>query len=253
MKTVGVILAGGRGSRLYPLTAKTNKHLLPMGPMPMVFWPLAQLLQSGIREIAIVTNPEYVELFSEHTANCGRVGARVTVIAQPKPEGVAQALGMAKDFAGGRPCAVALGDNIYTKPQVGFFSSFAAEPVGARVLLCKTGTPRDFGIVELSEDRTRICGIEEKPLNPRSDLASTGMYLFEGGVFDIIEKVKPSPRGEYEIADVLGAYIETGSLGWSMVEGEWADASTLATYEKANAMVRGLPVPPEVAPLMEKR
>jgi glucose-1-phosphate thymidylyltransferase len=231
----GIILAGGNGARLAPLTTVTNKHLLPVYDRPMIYFPISTLTQAGITEIMIVSGPGHAGHFLNLLGSGKKFGVRFTFEVQEEAGGIAQALGLAKDFADGEPIAVILGDNIFeddfSKPIRGFSG-------GAMVFLKEVSDPQRFGVARF--DGERIVEIIEKPKNPPSSLAVTGLYLYDGGVFDIIAKQKPSARGELEITDVNNAYLAENALAHVVVLGQWTDAGTFDSLHRANVTVKGL-------------
>jgi glucose-1-phosphate thymidylyltransferase len=231
----GVVLAGGTGSRLWPLTKVTNKHLLPVGQKPMIYYPIEKLTSTGIEQILIVTGVEYMGdvvglLGSGREFNC-----QFTYKVQDQAGGIAQALSLAEGFSNNEPLAVILGDNIFQVNLKNYADNFLAQKTGARVLLKKVQTPQRFGVAQVSDGR--VINIEEKPEKPRSDYAVTGIYFYDAAVFDIIRKLKPSARGELEITDVNNAYIAMGQLAYDILEGWWTDAGTFESLNKANELV----------------
>jgi glucose-1-phosphate thymidylyltransferase len=231
----GVVLAGGTGSRLWPLTKVTNKHLLPVGQKPMIYYPIEKLTSTGIEQILIVTGVEYMGdvvglLGSGREFNC-----QFTYKVQDEAGGIAQALALAEGFSNNEPIAVILGDNIFQANLKNYVDNFLAQKTGARILLKKVQTPQRFGVAQVSGDR--VINIEEKPEKPRSDYAVTGIYFYDAAVFDIIRKLKPSARGELEITDVNNAYIAMGQLAYDILEGWWTDAGTFESLNRANELV----------------
>jgi len=231
----GVVLAGGTGSRLMPLTKVTNKHLLPVGTKPMIYYPIEKLTSAGIEQIMIVTGAEHMDDVVSLLGS-GRVfGCRFTYKVQDKTGGIAQALGLAEDFARGVPVAVILGDNIFESSLKQYIDRFIAQKNGARVLLKQVHDPQRFGVAEIADNR--IVRIEEKPQHPRSNYAVTGIYFYDTAVFEIIRTLKPSARGELEITDVNKTYIRKGLLAYDILEGWWTDAGTFMSLTRANEMV----------------
>jgi glucose-1-phosphate thymidylyltransferase len=233
----GVILAGGTGSRLFPLTKVTNKHLLPVGQEPMIFHPVSKLTQAGIEEILIVTGVDHMGDVVNLLGSGKDFGCRFTYKVQDEAGGIAQALGLAENFAGPAPLCVILGDNIFEDSIAPFVAAFAKQGKGARVLLKKVPDPGRYGVVQV--DGSRIIGIEEKPKAPKSDLAVTGIYFYDAQVFDLIRTLKPSARGELEITDVNNAYLRAGALQYDLMSGWWTDAGTFDSLMLANELVRG--------------
>lgn len=230
----GVVLAGGTGSRLFPLTKVTNKHLLPVGQAPMIWHPIWKLKEAGIEEILIVTGTEHMGDVVSLLGSGKDFGCRFTYKVQDEAGGIAQALGLAENFAGGSPLCVILGDNVFQdslKPEV---EAYAAQGRGARILLKAVDDPQRFGVAEVREGR--VLGIEEKPKAPKSNLSVTGIYFYDAAVFDIIRTVKPSGRGEMEITDVNNAYIAKGQLSFGTFRGWWTDAGTFPSLAHANQL-----------------
>jgi glucose-1-phosphate thymidylyltransferase len=234
----GVVLAGGTGSRLSPLTRVTNKHLLPVGRKPMIFHPIDRLLEAGIREILVVTGREHMGAVMELLGSGSEMEADFTFKVQDEAGGIAQALGLAETFAGGERIVVILGDNIFTSPIADEVKEYAAQEKGARILLKEVSDPERFGVAELSEDGTSVAGIEEKPKKPKTKFAVTGIYMYDERVFEIVRSLQPSGRGELEITDVNNAYIERGEMTWGLIEGAWSDAGTFESLQRANQMVK---------------
>jgi glucose-1-phosphate thymidylyltransferase len=232
----GIVLAGGTGSRLYPLTKVTNKHLLPVGRKPMIFYPVEKLVRAGIEEILIVTGVDHMGDVVNLLGSGKDFGCRFTYRVQDEAGGIAQALGLARHFARGDRMAVILGDNIFESELAGHVRAFEAQPRGARILLQKVPDPGRYGVAEVSGEK--IVGIEEKPKEPRSDLAVTGIYFYDDAVFDLITTLKPSRRGELEITDVNNGYLARGELSWALLEGWWTDAGTFDSLDHANRLAR---------------
>ena len=231
----GVILAGGTGSRLMPLTKVTNKHLLPVGQKPMIFYPIEKLTAIGIEEILIVTGVEHMGDVVSLLGSGSNFDCRFTYKVQDEAGGIAQALALAENFAKDRLMAVILGDNIFQAGLKSYAEKFIAQQSGARILLKQVPYPQRFGVVELFEGK--IVGIEEKPEQPKSDYAVTGIYFYNGDVFDIIKTLKPSDRGELEITHVNQAYIAKGQLAYDIIDGWWTDAGTFESLNNANELV----------------
>lgn len=232
----GIILAGGSGSRLYPVTHAVNKHLLPVGKYPMVFYPLAKMHQSGIAEVLIVTNPEQIGSFVRLLGSGWQYGMQFTFKVQDQPGGIAQALGLAEGFVGQDRCLVILGDNIFSADLTPAIRQYQQQPSGAQVFLKPVPDPNRYGIATLQENQ--VIGIEEKPQNPASDLCVTGIYLYDSQVFEIIRALKPSGRNELEITDVNNAYIGKRQLSYTILEGWWTDAGTFDSLQLANEYAR---------------
>ncbi len=231
----GIVLAGGTGSRLMPLTKVTNKHLLPIGRKPMIFYPVEKLVSAGIKDILIVTGVEHMGdvvnlLGSGRDFNC-----KFTYRVQDEAGGIAQALALAEGFSHGNPLTVILGDNIFRASLKDYIDRFEKQTKGARVLLKQVEDPQRFGVAQVSGQQ--VVKIEEKPKSPKSDYAVTGVYFYDATVFDIIQMLKPSARGELEITDVNNAYIEKGELGFDILEGWWSDAGTFESLNRVNELV----------------
>jgi glucose-1-phosphate thymidylyltransferase len=218
-----------------PLTKVTNKHLLPVGRKPMIFYPIEKLTSIGIEEILIVTGVEHMGDVVSLLGSGKDFGCRFTYKVQDEPGGIAQALGLAENFAGGQLLAVVLGDNIFESSLRDQADRFRSQRQGARLLLKQVPDPHRFGVAEISDNR--VIGIEEKPENPKSDYAITGIYFYDAAVFDIIRVLKPSGRGELEITDVNNAYIAKGQLAYDVLEGWWTDAGTFESLIRASELV----------------
>ena len=232
----GVVLAGGLGTRLSPLTRVTNKHLLPVYDRPMIYYPIQTLVNAGIREILLVTGGNSAGDFLKLLGNGKEFGLKhLDYTYQEGEGGIADALRLAEYFADGEPVCVVLGDNIIERNIVRAVASFCDQKVGAKILLKEVKDPQRFGVPVL--DGNRVVKIEEKPSNPRSPYAVTGVYFYDARVFDIIKTLKPSGRGELEITDVNNSYIVAGELTWDLLEGWWTDAGTIETLFLANQLV----------------
>jgi len=232
----GVILAGGLGTRLYPLTKVTNKHLLPVYDKPMIYYPIQTLINAGIHDILIVTGGNNAGDFLKLLGNGKEFGLKhINYTYQEGEGGIAEALRLAEFFASGEKICVVLGDNLIEKNIQKAVENFRRQKQGARILLKEVPDPQRFGVPELTGDR--IVLIEEKPKKPRSQYAVIGIYLFDQEVFDIIKTLKPSDRGELEITDVNNRYIEKGLMAWDILEGWWTDAGTFESLLRANQLV----------------
>ena len=231
----GVLLAGGNGSRLLPLTRVTNKHLLPVGDEPMLFWPLRKLVEAGVGEILVVTGVEHMGHIVGALGSGRDFGCRLTYRVQDEAGGIAQALGLAEGFAAGGPVLTVLGDNVFEAGLAGEVALFASQGEGARVLLKEVDQPERFGVPTFEGDR--LVAVDEKPERPGSPYAVTGIYLFDGRVYDVIRGLEPSARGELEITDVIRAYLRAGTLTWGLLEGWWTDAGTFESLRRANELV----------------
>lgn len=228
----GIVLAGGTGSRLYPLTKVTNKHLLPVGNKPMIFYPIEKLTGAGIDEILIVTGTEHMGDVVNLLGSGKDYGCRFTYKVQDEAGGIAQALGLAENFVGSDSMTVILGDNIFETDLTKAVQNYPGE--GAQILVKQVEDPERFGVAEIEGDR--VIGIEEKPDQPKSDYAVTGIYMFDASVFGLIKHLKPSNRGELEITDVNNDYIRRGEMKYSVLDGWWTDAGTPESYKIANKL-----------------
>jgi glucose-1-phosphate thymidylyltransferase len=232
----GVILAGGLGTRLYPLTKVTNKHLLPVYDKPMIYYPIQTLINAGIDDILIVTGGNNAGDFLKLLGNGKEFGLKhINYTYQEGEGGIAEALRLAEFFASGEKICVVLGDNIIEKNIRKGVENFRRQKEGAKILLKEVPDPQRFGVAELKGDR--IARIEEKPKKPKSPYAVIGIYLFDQKVFNIIKTLKPSDRGELEITDVNNRYIEKGLMTWDILEGWWTDAGTFESLLHANQLV----------------
>lgn len=230
----GIILAGGNGRRLAPLTEVTNKHLLPVYDKPMIFYPLQTLLDAGIRDILIVTGKEYAGGFLKLLGSGRKFSCRFTFEVQEEALGIAHALWLAEEFADAENNAVILGDNIFEEDISRTIKNFSG---GAHIFLKETSDANRFGVAEIQGDQ--IIGIEEKPKNPKSDFAVTGLYLYDREVFSIIQKLKPSKRGELEITDVNHEYVKRKKMAFTILKKRWTDAGTFESLYLANSIARG--------------
>ena len=228
----GVVLAGGTGSRLHPLTKITNKHLLPIYDKPMIYYPIQTLVDAGIREIMVVTGGKIAGDFLRLLANGKEFGLNQIQYAYQEGEGgIAEALSLAEHFAEGQKLCVILGDNIIGSGIREAVNDFRRQPAGAKILLKEVPDAKRFGVAEVRGDR--IVGIEEKPEKPKSNYAVTGIYMYDETVFDKIRTLVPSARGELEITDANNAYIREGGLSFSFLDGWWTDAGTFESLLRA--------------------
>ena len=235
----GIVLAGGTGSRLYPLTKVTNKHMLPVGRYPMIYWPINNLLQCGIEDIMVVTGVEHMGSIVQTLGSGSEFGVRFTYRVQDKAGGIAEALGLCREFVGDENVLVLLGDNIFLGDISPYVEGFED---GARVFLSKSEEPERFGVAELGEDG-QVLRIVEKPSEPPSDWVVTGCYLYDSHVFDIIETLHPSDRGELEITDVNNSFIESGRMSFQKINCTWTDAGTMTSYHHANNLSKTHKIP----------
>ncbi|MEQ7050296.1 sugar phosphate nucleotidyltransferase [Paenibacillaceae sp. P-4] len=232
----GIILAGGTGSRLYPLTKVTNKHLLPVGKYPMIFHSVNKLKQAGIQDILIVTGKEHMGEVVNLLGSGREMGVCFTYKVQDEAGGIAQALDLAEHFVGNDQLIVILGDNVFEDDISNYVENFRAQKTGAKILLQEVHDPQRYGVAELEGDI--IVSIEEKPKQPKSNFAVTGIYMFDSTVFEIIKTLKPSGRGELEITDVNNAYIQRKELTFDVLNGWWTDAGTHASLQRANELAK---------------
>ncbi len=232
----GVVLAGGTGSRLNPLTRVTNKHLLPVYDKPMVYYPIQTLVNAGIEEILLVTGGKNAGEFLRLLGNGRDFGLKhVNYTYQEGEGGIAEALGLAEHFADGEPVCVVLGDNIIENNVRHAVENFKKQGRGAKILLKEVQDAERFGVAEIRGNS--VVGIEEKPRNPKSNYAVIGIYLYDATVFQKIRRLKPSGRGELEITDVNNFYVEEGNLTYEILNGWWTDAGTFESLLRANNLV----------------
>jgi glucose-1-phosphate thymidylyltransferase len=234
----GIILAGGTGSRLYPLTKVTNKHLLPVGKYPMIFHSVYKLKQADIHDILIVTGKDHMGDVVNLLGSGREMGVTFTYKVQDEAGGIAQALDLAEQFVGDDQVVVILGDNVFEDDISPFVNNFRNQITGAKILLQQVQDPQRFGVAELLEER--IVSIEEKPKEPKSNYAVTGIYMFDHHVFEIVKTLKPSARGELEITDVNNAYINNGTLTYDVLQGWWTDAGTHPSLSRANELAQNI-------------
>ncbi len=232
----GIVLAGGAGSRLFPLTKITNKHLLPIYDRPMIYYPIQMLVDAGIRDILIVTGGRNAGDFLRLLANGKQFGLNhINYTYQEGEGGIAEALGLAEHFADGSPICVVLGDNIIEGSIAAAVDDFRRQERGAKILLKQVPDAERFGVAELAG--TEIVGIEEKPAKPKSNYAVTGIYMYDTTVFDKIRTLVPSARGELEITDVNNAYIRESAMTFAFLDGWWTDAGTFESLLRASNLV----------------
>jgi glucose-1-phosphate thymidylyltransferase len=231
----GIILAGGKGTRLLPITKVTNKHLLPVYNKPMIYYPLETLTAAGIREILIVSGTEHAGHFLNLLGFGEDLGAKLSYEVQEEAGGIAQALALAEDFSDNEKIVVILGDNIFEDGIAQAVADFEKQKEGAKIFLKEVSDAHRFGVAEVRGDT--VVNIIEKPKEPISNLAVTGLYMYDGMVFDVIRTIKPSHRGELEITDVNNAYIARSTMTHHLIHGEWTDAGTFESLLRANNLI----------------
>lgn len=232
----GIVLAGGLGTRLAPLTRITNKHLLPIYDRPMIYYPIQTLIEAGIKDILVVTGGNNAGDFLKLLRNGAEFGLKHVNYAYQEGEGgIAAALALAEDFADSGPVCVVLGDNILEKSIAAHVKKFRHQGTGAKILFSEVPDPQRFGVPIIEGDR--LVAIEEKPADPKSPYAVIGVYMYDNRVFEIIKTLEPSGRGELEITDVNNAYIKNGDMTWDIIEGWWTDAGTFDSLLRASNLV----------------
>jgi glucose-1-phosphate thymidylyltransferase len=232
----GIVLAGGLGTRLLPLTTVTNKHLLPVYDKPMIYYPIETLVRAGIEEILIVTGGNNAGEFLRLLQNGKEFGLKhINYTYQEGEGGIAEALGLAEHFADDDPIIVILGDNIIEGDIIEPLNKFRDQRKGAKILLKEVEDPERFGVAEIQGNH--VINIQEKPKKPKSNYAVTGIYMYDSAVFNIIQGLKPSRRGELEITDVNNAYIDRGEMTFDILEGWWTDAGTFESLFRASSLI----------------
>lgn len=234
----GVVLAGGTGSRLFPLTKVTNKHLLPVGRYPMIYHPLLRMRRAGITQVAIVTSPEHMGDVVNLLGSGHDLGLDLTYRVQDQPGGIAQAVGLCENFVGDDLFLVILGDNVLADDIADDADHYRKQGHGARILLKEVHDPERYGVPRFEDGR--IVEIIEKPANPPSNYSVTGIYFYDKRVFDFIRNLEPSRRGEFEVSDVNTAYVGASELTYGILNGWWGDAGTLEGWHEANELARDL-------------
>jgi len=242
MKRVkGVILAGGKATRLRPLTYVTNKHLLPVYNKPLIYYPLEAMARAGVTDVLITTNPEHAGDFINLLRSGDDFGIRLSFEIQKEAGGISQAIKLAKPFARGDQLLVLLGDNIFTHDLSDAVTRFKRRKKGAQIFAKEVEDAREYGVIEMEGDQVK--SIVEKPKRPKSNLAQTGIYMYDDRVFELIEKLKPSARGELEVTDLNNFYVKEGTMQCEIMDGYWIDAGTshdelLAANQKVAELVR---------------
>ncbi len=235
----GIILAGGMGTRMLPSTKVTNKHLLPVYNRPMIYYPLETLIKAGVKEVLLITGGNNPGDFLKLLGNGKEFGLKeLHYTYQKGAGGIAEALGLAEDFADGGKVVVILGDNIFEDNITQAVKDFEAQKKGAKLFLKEVTDPQRFGVAQIQGEK--IIGIEEKPEEPKSRYAVTGLYMYDGQVFDVVKKLKPSQRGELEITDVNNFYVEQKIVTFEIIKGFWSDAGTFKSLLKSANFVAGL-------------
>ncbi|SET58971.1 glucose-1-phosphate thymidylyltransferase RfbA [Geodermatophilus poikilotrophus] len=234
----GIILAGGTGSRLFPITQAVSKQLMPVYDKPMVYYPLSTLMMAGVREVLVITTPGDQDAFRALLGDGTRLGMRIEYAVQPRPEGLAQAFLIGAEFVGDRSVALVLGDNIFYGAGLGTALGRLPDPDGGHVFAYHVANPQDYGVVDFDADR-RVLSIEEKPATPKSSYAVPGLYFYESSVVDVARSIRPSARGELEITAVNEHYLHQGRLTVTVLDRgtAWLDTGTFASLRQATEFV----------------
>ncbi|WIY62390.1 sugar phosphate nucleotidyltransferase [Bacillus arachidis] len=232
----GIILAGGTGSRLYPITKVTNKHLLPVGRYPMIYHSVYKLRECGITDIIVITGKEHMGDVVNFLGSGADFGVSFTYRVQEKAGGIAEALGLCETFVGNEKMIVILGDNVFSDSLKPYVENYRKQEAGARILLKEVDDPQRFGVPHIQEGEI-VC-IEEKPVFPKSNYAVIGIYMYDSSVFPMIRQLKPSQRGELEVTDINNEYLARGVLNYDTLQGWWTDAGTHPSLYKANTLAQ---------------
>lgn len=232
----GIILAGGKGTRLMPLTKVINKNILPIYDKPLVYYPILTLRQAGIRDILIISGSGHAGQFLDLLGSGSELGVNLSYDVQEEPKGIAHGLAIAEDFADTDKVALILGDNLFGNSLEKAVLDFTKQEKGAKIIIKQVPDPQRFGVVKFNK-KEQIIGIVEKPKRPPTNWMVTGFYLYDHRVFDIIRKLKPSPRGEYEITDLNNIYIQEGTMTYQKVKGKWLDCGTFDSLLQANIFI----------------
>lgn len=231
----GVIIAGGKGTRLMPCTKVVNKSLLPIYDKPLIYYPILKLRDAGVESILITSGSEHAGQFLDLLGSGKDLGVKLSYEVQEEPGGIAQALSLAEDFADNGKIVTILGDNIFEHSLKDAVENFKSQEKGAKIFLKEVPDPERFGVPEIANDK--IINIIEKPTNPPTNYAVTGIYMYDNQVWDVIKNLKPSARGELEITDVNNFYVKQGTAGHEILSGEWIDAGTFDSLLKANILM----------------
>jgi glucose-1-phosphate thymidylyltransferase len=231
----GVVLGGGTGSRLMPLTKVINKNILAVYDKPLIYYPIMTMRDAGIEEILLISGRGHAGQYLDLLSNGKELGVKLTYVIQEEPKGIAHALSIAEDFADNGSIAMILGDNIYEESLKQAVDNFKKQEKGAKIIIKQVSDPQRFGVVEFDGDK--VVDIQEKPQFPKSDWISTGFYMYDKRCFDFIRTLRPSGRGEFEITDLNNCYIKDGTLTYYKTTGEWIDAGTFDSLLKANIFI----------------
>lgn len=233
----GIVLAGGKGTRLMPLTKVVNKNILPIYNKPLIYYPILTLRDAGVKEILIISGPGHAGQFLDLLGSGKELGVDLSYDIQEEPKGLAHGLAIAEDFADNGQIAFILGDNIFENSLKKAVDDFKKQPKGAKIVIKQVSDPERFGVVQFNKKGDKITKIIEKPKRPPTNWMVTGFYLYDNRVFDIIRKLKPSARNEYEITDVNNFYIKEGTMAYQKTKGRWIDAGTFDALLEANIFI----------------